>query len=91
VSGLLALPVAPEDVEAAARRIEDVARVTPVLRSAALDAAVDAQVLVKAECCQRTGAFKFRGAYNAVPRFRWRSDGGASCASRRAITATPWR
>jgi threonine dehydratase len=55
-----------DDVQAAARRIEGAAHRTPVLTSRALDHAVGAQVLLKAENLQRVGAFKFRGAYNAV-------------------------
>src|SRR3954463_4218032 len=55
-----------DDVSAAARRIAGVAHRTPVLTSRALDEAVGATVLLKAENLQRVGAFKFRGAYNAV-------------------------
>ena len=55
-----------EDVEAAARRIDGVAHRTPVLTSRQLDEATGAQVFLKAENLQRIGAFKFRGAYNAV-------------------------
>jgi threonine dehydratase len=54
------------DVRAAARRLDGVAHRTPVLTSRALDEAVGATVLLKAENLQRIGAFKFRGAYNAV-------------------------
>src|SRR3954469_7422600 len=55
-----------DDVRAAARRIDGVAHRTPVLTSRALDAATGATVFLKAENLQRVGAFKFRGAYNAV-------------------------
>jgi threonine dehydratase len=55
-----------EDVRAAAARIDGVAHRTPVLRSRTLDARVGAEVFVKCENFQRAGAFKFRGAYNAV-------------------------
>ena len=55
-----------EDVQAAARRIEGLAHRTPVLTSRALDAATGARVYLKAENLQRAGAFKFRGACNAV-------------------------
>ena len=55
-----------DDVRAAARRIDGVAHRTPVLTSRALDEATGATVLLKAENLQRGGAFKFRGAYNAV-------------------------
>ena len=54
------------DVEAAARRLAGVAVETPLLRSAALDAAVGGTVLLKPECLQRTGSFKTRGAYNLL-------------------------
>ena len=56
------------DVRAAAERIAGVARRTPVLTSRTLDERVGAQVFLKAENFQRIGAFKFRGAYNAISR-----------------------
>jgi len=55
-----------DDVRAAAGRLRGVAHRTPVLTSRALDDATGATVLLKAENLQRGGAFKFRGAYNAV-------------------------
>ena len=55
-----------EDVRAAAARIEGIAHHTPVLTSRALDEASGATVFLKAENLQRVGAFKFRGACNAV-------------------------
>jgi len=55
-----------EDVLSAAARIASHARVTPVLRSASLDALAGAELHLKAEHLQRSGAFKFRGACNAV-------------------------
>ena len=54
------------DVEAAARRIEGAAHRTPAVTSRTLDAATGARVHLKAENLQRIGAFKFRGAYNAL-------------------------
>jgi threonine dehydratase len=54
------------EVRRAAARLDGVAHRTPVVTSRTLDAAVGATVLLKAENLQRTGAFKFRGAYNAV-------------------------
>jgi threonine dehydratase len=54
------------DVEAAARRLDGVAHRTPVLTSRTLDARVGASVHLKAESLQRSGAFKFRGAYNRL-------------------------
>jgi threonine dehydratase len=55
-----------DDVRAAAGRIEGIAHRTPVLTSRALDEATGARVFLKAENLQRVGAFKFRGACNAV-------------------------
>jgi threonine dehydratase len=55
-----------DDVRAAAARIEGIAHRTPVLTSRALDDATGATVFLKAENLQRVGAFKFRGACNAV-------------------------
>jgi threonine ammonia-lyase medium form len=54
------------DVQAAAQRLHGVAHRTPVLRSRTLDGLAGASVYVKAECFQRGGAFKFRGAYNKI-------------------------
>jgi len=55
-----------DDVRAAAERLDGVANRTPVFTSRTLDERTDARVHVKAECFQRGGAFKFRGAYNAI-------------------------
>ena len=52
----------PADVRAAARLLEGVAHRTPVIRSRTLGE----HVVVKPECLQRAGAFKFRGAYNKI-------------------------
>ena len=54
------------DVQQAASRLAGVARKTPVLTSASADSATGARVYFKCENFQRAGAFKFRGAYNAV-------------------------
>jgi threonine dehydratase len=56
------------DVRDAATRLEGVAHRTPVLRSRTLDRLAGTEVHLKAENFQRMGAFKFRGAYNAVSR-----------------------
>jgi len=55
-----------EDVIAAAVRLHGVARRTPVLTSATVDREFGASVFFKCENFQRTGAFKFRGAFNAL-------------------------
>ena len=54
------------DVEAAARRIHGHAHRTPVLTSRTVDESLGATVFFKCENFQRTGAFKFRGAFNAL-------------------------
>ena len=58
--------IGPEDVRAAATTLEGVAHHTPVLSSSTLNERVGARVLVKAECLQRSGSFKFRGAFNKI-------------------------
>ena len=55
-----------EDVTTAARRLDGVAHRTPVLTSTALDRRVGSKVFIKAENFQRTGSFKFRGAYSKI-------------------------
>lgn len=59
------LPTAA-DVEAAADRLAGVAVHTPLIASNVLDALTGGQVFLKAETLQRTGSFKFRGAYNRL-------------------------
>lgn len=55
-----------EDVRLAAARIAGAAHRTPVLTSRTADAATGGNLYFKAESLQRAGAFKFRGAYNAI-------------------------
>jgi threonine dehydratase len=55
-----------DDVRSAAAALDGVAHRTPVLSSRTLDAATGATVFCKAECYQRGGAFKFRGAYSMI-------------------------
>jgi len=61
----LSLPTAA-DVDAAAARMAGVALRTPLISSPVLDALIGGRVLLKAETLQRTGSFKFRGAYNRL-------------------------
>ncbi|WP_176315066.1 threo-3-hydroxy-L-aspartate ammonia-lyase [Burkholderia vietnamiensis] len=58
-----------DDVAAAAARLQGHAHRTPVMTSSTLDDALGAQVFFKCENLQRMGAFKFRGAFNALSRF----------------------
>lgn len=78
-------PKLPEfsDVLAARERIAGEAVVTPLLRSPALDAATGGRILIKPECLQRTGSFKFRGAFNRlslIPQAE-RAHGVVACSS----------
>jgi threonine dehydratase len=61
-------PVTYEDIEGAAERLEGVAHRTPVATSRLFDELTGAQAFFKCENLQRMGAFKFRGAYNALSR-----------------------
>lgn len=58
-----------DDVCAAAERIQGHAHRTPVMTSRTVNQELDAEVFFKCENLQRTGAFKFRGAFNALSRF----------------------
>ena len=58
--------ITPADVEAAARRIAGVAHRTPVMTCATLDELAGRRLFFKCENFQKVGAFKFRGACNAV-------------------------
>ncbi|MEU0486648.1 threo-3-hydroxy-L-aspartate ammonia-lyase [Streptosporangium sp. NPDC006013] len=65
------MPQSPtyDDVQSAAARIASQAHRTPVLRSRLINERVGADVVFKCENFQRVGAFKFRGAFNALSRF----------------------
>ena len=76
-------PPTHADVVAAADRLRGVAVRTPLLTSPVLDAMVGARVFLKPECLQRTGSFKFRGAYNAIAQIPEadRPKGVVACSS----------
>ncbi len=57
-----------DDVSAAAQRLRGIAHRTPVATSRTLDERLSARLYLKCENLQRAGAFKFRGAYNAIAR-----------------------
>ena len=62
------------DIDAAAKQLASVAVRTPLINAPALDDRLGARVFLKAETLQRTGSFKFRGAYNkisSIPVERW--------------------
>ena len=85
------LPTAA-DIDAAAKRLAGVAVRTPLINAAVLDDLLGAKVFLKAETLQRTGSFKFRGAYNKIssipPEQPRRRRGGLFVA---AITRKAWR
>jgi threonine dehydratase len=80
------------DVEAAAGQLAGVVHRTPVLTSATLDARSGATVFLKAECFQRTGSFKARGAYHALHRLAddRRSGGVVTMSSGNHGQALAW-
>jgi threo-3-hydroxy-L-aspartate ammonia-lyase len=65
----MSLAISFSDIEAAAQRIAGVAHRTPVMTSRTADQMAGAQLFFKCENFQRMGAFKFRGAYNALAQF----------------------
>ncbi len=65
----MTLAIGFDDIQQAASRLAGVAHRTPVLRSRSADERTAAQLFFKCENFQRMGAFKFRGAYNALSRF----------------------
>lgn len=65
-----------DDIRAAAERIKGKAVLTPLLELPPLNARLGGRLLVKAEALQRTGSFKFRGAYNTLVQFDERQRRG---------------
>jgi threonine dehydratase len=68
------------DIEEAAKLLAGVAVRTPLVSNPALDAIAGGRVFLKAEVLQRTGAFKFRGAYNRIARIPERERAGGVVA-----------
>jgi threonine dehydratase len=75
-----ALPVSSADIDAAARVLAPFAVRTPLLSSPALDERVGAKVFIKPEMLQRTGSFKFRGAFNKLSSIPHAARGGGVVA-----------
>ncbi len=63
------LAISMQDIREAAARLDGVAHRTPVFSSRTANERIGAQLFFKAENLQRMGAFKFRGAYNAIAQF----------------------
>lgn len=68
-------PITLDDVSDAASALRAIVTRTPLLENADVNKAIGGRLLIKAECAQRTGAFKIRGAYNCI-----RQLGGAERA-----------
>jgi threonine dehydratase len=75
-----ALPVSSADIDAAARVLAPFAVRTPLLSSPGLDERVGAKVFIKPEMLQRTGSFKFRGAFNKLSSIPPAARGGGVVA-----------
>lgn len=69
-----------DDVLEARERLKGHAAVTPLLEVPALNALAKGRVLIKAECLQRTGSFKFRGAWNCISRLSAETSKGGVVA-----------
>ena len=69
-----------DDVVEARERLKGRAVHTPLIESPALNALARGRVLIKAECLQRTGSFKFRGAWNCISRLSAESAKGGVVA-----------
>ena len=74
------LPVGPADIELAAQVLAPFAVRTPLLSSPALDERAGTRVFLKPEMLQRTGSFKFRGAFNKVSSIPLHARGGGVVA-----------
>ncbi|MGO3932223.1 threonine/serine dehydratase [Rhodopseudomonas pseudopalustris] len=76
----LSFPITAADIDAAAEVLAPYAVRTPLLTSPALDAATGARVYLKPEMLQRTGSFKFRGAFNKLSSIPQQARGGGVVA-----------
>jgi threonine dehydratase len=76
------LPISSEDVLAAGHRLSGIAHNTPVITSQLLNELTGREVFLKCESMQRTGSFKFRGAYNTIAQL------GAGLRERGVVTAS---
>ena len=79
-NSLSPLPVTSSDIDAAAEVLAPFAVRTPLLSSPALDERTGARVFLKPEMLQRTGSFKFRGAFNKLSSIRPADRGGGVVA-----------
>jgi threonine dehydratase len=76
----LSLPISSADIDAAAHVLEPYAVRTPLLSSPALDALTGGRIFIKPEVLQRTGSFKFRGAFNKLSSIPMSARGGGVVA-----------
>jgi threonine dehydratase len=80
MTALPAMPVSPTDIDAAARVLAPYAVRTPLLSCPALDQRLGGRIFVKPEMLQRTGSFKFRGAFNKLSSIPQEARGGGVVA-----------
>ena len=76
----LSLPISSADIDAAAHVLAPYATRTPLLSSPALDALTGGRIFLKPEVLQRTGSFKFRGAFNKLSSIPQGARGGGVVA-----------
>lgn len=74
------LPVSPADVDAAAAVVAPFAVRTPLLSAPVLNERMGSRIFLKPETLQRTGSFKFRGAFNKLSSIPWEKRGGGVVA-----------
>lgn len=79
----MTLPITYQDIAEARARLSSLAVLTPLLRFPVLDALAGGTILIKPENLQRTGSFKFRGAYNRMSQIALedRGNGVVACSS----------
>jgi threonine dehydratase len=83
-------PVGAADIDAAARVVAPFAVRTPLLSFPVLNERVGTKVFLKPEMLQRTGSFKFRGAFNKLSSIPQAAHAAAWSRSRPATTPRAW-
>jgi threonine dehydratase len=83
-------PVGAADIDAAARVVAPFAVRTPLLSFPVLNERVGTKVFLKPEMLQRTGSFKFRGAFNKLASIPQDKRAGGWSRFRPAITPRAW-
>ena len=74
------------DIVEASQRLKGRSVRTPLMRSDVLDEMAGGRIFLKPECLQRTGSFKFRGAWNFISRLNARDNSGGVVAYSTGVT-----